>query len=102
MKLSYFQSVFTCSKLTIEILENGVKYVQNSKLTKKDTRTTSVEGILLIHNDNHAIIKYFLNNYFVCKIWHPEVFWQDKYFANFKRQLEYAYNESVLKFRKLY
>ena len=74
MKLPYFQSVFTCSKLTIEILENGVKYVQNSKLTKKDTRTTSIEGILLIHNENHAIIKYFTNNYFVCKIWHPEVF----------------------------
>ena len=29
VKLSYFQSIFTCSKLTIKTLENSVKYIQN-------------------------------------------------------------------------
>ena len=33
------QSAFTCSKLTIEQLEQGVKYVQ---VNNKDTRTTTI------------------------------------------------------------
>ena len=33
------QSAITCSKLTIETLEQGVKYVQSNN---KDTRTTSL------------------------------------------------------------
>ena len=33
------QTAITCSKLTIEILELGVKYV-NNKVSNKDSRTT--------------------------------------------------------------
>ena len=35
------QLVFTCSKLTIKKLANGVIYVQNQQ--KKDTRTISID-----------------------------------------------------------
>ena len=35
----FTQLTFTCSKLTIEALEKGLKYIQ---VKKKDTRATSV------------------------------------------------------------
>ena len=45
-KLNLTQPVFTCSKLTIETLEQGVKYVQ-SEFRKIRTRNNSVLGHFL-------------------------------------------------------
>ena len=42
MLLKQTQRAFTCSKLTIETLEQGVKYVQANN---KDTRATSMMSI---------------------------------------------------------
>ena len=40
------QSAITCSKLTIETLEQGVKYV---KVNNKDTRTTPIASFWCLY-----------------------------------------------------
>ena len=62
-------------------------------------------GILLVCADNHAIFKYcvifFLFFFFFLYNLASRGVWQHKCSANFKRQLEYAWNQPVLKL-KLY
>ena len=55
------QPAFTCSKLTIETLEQGVKYVHN-KVNNKDTRTTLsvvLVSLLLTLNIFHTLLYCF-------------------------------------------
>ena len=59
--LEYSQPAFICSKLTIETLEEGVKYV---KVIDKDTRTTTMASFWYLYVNfehiSHIVLVFLL------------------------------------------